>query len=160
MDLNVLFAICAVVVTLTFVGVSIGAVRTMRRAQVSLERLERTAEQLEPVVKELHGTLREVREISSQLSDSAGSVKRIASRVEQVSGKALDAGGFLLGAGGGGMGRALAVFQAVRAGARFFFRRSQDNAASRNGSPDAGDGSPGVPTTASRIEEGEEAHVQ
>lgn len=159
MDLSVLYAICALAVTVTVAIVGVSVVRTLRQARSSLERLERTAEQLEPVVRDLQVTLTEVRQITAQLSDGAGSVRRIASRVEAVSNKALDAGSFLLGAGGGTVGRAVAIFQAVRAGARFFFQRSRADDASPNGSPQAGDGSPGISTT-SRTEEKERAHVQ
>lgn len=159
MDLSILYAICAIVATLTLALVGVSVIRTLRKAQRSLEQLERTAEHLEPVVRDLQTTLQEVRDISTQLSDGAGSVRRIASRVEEVSNKALSAGSFLLGAGGGTMGRAVAVFQAVRAGARFFLKRRSEET-SRNGNPQAGDGSPGVSTTTARTEEGERAHVQ
>ena len=160
MDFPVLYAICAVVVTLTLAVVGFSVVRTLRKAQASLERLERTAELLEPIVRDMQAALGEVREISTQLSAGAGSVRRIASRVEEVSSKALDAGSFLLGAGGGTVGRAVAVFQAVRAGTRFFFKRFRAEDTGRNGGRLEGDGSPGISTTTSRTEEGESAHVQ
>jgi hypothetical protein len=140
MDLPTIYGICAIVATLTLVGVGVSVVRTLRKVQASIERLERLAEQVEPAIKELEGALRQVRVVTTQVSGGIDSVREFTSWLGQASGKAIGAGSLFLH--GGAVGRVVAVAQALRAGARVFLRRAggreeEVEARSGDGGPEA-----------------------
>jgi hypothetical protein len=126
-SIGIIFAACAILLTLAFLGGIIALVRTLMQVSETVRRLDAILSRAEPAIAEIELATREWREIGQRVSHTAESAENLARSVEGMGTKAANAGKVVLTGIGGPIGRTLAMMNAFRIGADVFFRLAGKN---------------------------------
>jgi hypothetical protein len=135
-SIGIIFAACAILLTISFVVGTVVRVRTLLQIKETARRAEDLARRLEPTVAEAELTMREWRHVGEHVSHTAESAQHLAQSFEGVGSKAAQAGKVVLSGIGGPVGRTMAMMNAFKIGADVFFRltgKSQKNGPKRDG---------------------------
>jgi hypothetical protein len=122
-----IFAVCAILLTISFVAGTVVVIRTLIQVRETARRAEDLARRLEPTVGEVELAVREWRQVGEHVSHTAESAQRLSERFEGMGSKAADAGKVVLSGIGGPVGRTMAIMNAFRIGADVFFRLTGRN---------------------------------
>jgi glycine/D-amino acid oxidase-like deaminating enzyme len=94
--IGTIFAICAILLTVSFVAGTVVLVRTLLQVRETARRAEDLARRLEPTVAEAELALREWRQVGQHVSHTAESAQHLAQSFEGVGSKAAQAGKVVL----------------------------------------------------------------
>lgn len=125
--IGIIFAACAILLTLSVVGGTIALIRTLAQVNDMSRRVDDFVARAEPTIGEIQSAIREWREIGERVSNTAESAEHIARSFEGMGTKAAKAGKVVLSGIGGPVGRTMAMMNAFRIGADVFFRLTGKN---------------------------------
>ena len=113
-------AVASVVVALTLVLIAVFLVRLLIQLRRTAAEVEQTARQAQPVLAEIQVVVHELRGTAGHLSSTVSRLDRFVGSLEQLGNHASRAGSVVLSGFGGPVGRAAALWTAVRTGAGIF----------------------------------------
>ena len=113
-------ALSVAVIAVTFVVFATFAIRTLIQIRRTAAEVEHTVRRAQPLLTELEATTREVRSLSGQVTQTVERMNHVVGSLETVSARAASASNLVLGGLGGQLGRAAALWSAVRTGTDIF----------------------------------------
>lgn len=120
--IGIIFAVCAILLTLAVIGAIIAFVRTLGQIQNTVGRMDEALRRSEPLINEAELAIQEWRQIGVRVSNTAESAEHLAQSFEGFGTKAAQAGKVVLSGIGGPVGRTMAMMNAFKIGTDVFFR--------------------------------------
>lgn len=114
--------LCAVLFTLTVIVIGIFVVRSLIQVRETAREAQDFLRRVDPLLRETEQAVREWRELGDRLGNTVEHAERFAAQFEGMGSKAVRASQVVLSGIGGPVGRALSLWNALKAGTNMFFR--------------------------------------